>query len=253
MTLKLIYVFAAQLIRYVLFAGIAWLIFYTFIKKWRHKRIHPHSPSSKQITREILYSLSTFLIFTGVAAVIICADKYGYTKLYHSIHQHSITYFISSVIISIILHDTWFYWTHRFMHLKWVFPYVHKVHHLSLKPSPWASFAFHPIEALIEAGILPLIVILIPIHPLAILIFLLYMTFMNVLGHLGHELFPSGFVYSKWTAWHNTTTHHDMHHGKTNCNYGLYFNIWDKIMDTNHKHYLQEFESIAQNSKEISD
>lgn len=252
MILKLLYTLAAQLIRYFLFAGIAWLMFYKISNRWGHKRLHHQIPGTGQIKREIFYSLSTFLVFTGVAAAIIWADSLGYTKMYHSIHQHSIAYFIFSILFSIILHDTWFYWTHRFMHLKWVFPHVHKVHHLSLKPSPWASFAFHPLEAIIEAGILPLLVVLIPMHPLAILIFLLYMTFMNVLGHLGHELFPSGFVNSTWTFWHNTTTHHDMHHGKTNCNYSLYFNIWDKLMNTNHKNYHQEFEKTAKKSREIT-
>ena len=60
------------------------------------------------------------------------------------------------------------------------------------------------------------------------------MTFMNVLGHLGFELYPKGFTTHWLGKWNNTSTHHNMHHKYYNCNYGLYFNIWDRIMGTNH-------------------
>ena len=53
----------------------------------------------------------------------------------------------------ILLHDTYFYWAHRAMHHPKIYRHVHLVHHLSQNPSPWAAFAFHPFEAVIEAGI----------------------------------------------------------------------------------------------------
>ena len=74
-----------------------------------------------------------------------------------------------------------------------------------------------------EVGIVPIMVFLMPIHPLTILVWVLYMTSMNVLGHLGFELFPDGFASGKITKWHNTSTHHNMHHKYVTCNYGLYY------------------------------
>ena len=111
-----------------------------------------------------------------------------------------------------------------------------------------AAFAFHPLEAIVEVGIVPLVVFLMPIHPLALLIWVLYQTGMNVLGHLGFELFPSGFTTGKISKWHNTSTHHNMHHKLVNCNYGLYYNFWDRIMGTNHAHYSEEFENVKARS-----
>jgi sterol desaturase/sphingolipid hydroxylase (fatty acid hydroxylase superfamily) len=70
------------------------------------------------------------------------------------------------------------------------------------------------------------------------------MTIMNVLGHLGYELFPRGFTKGRLTWWHNTSTHHNMHHSKSNCNYGLYFNWWDRLMGTNHREYHATFEAV---------
>ncbi|MGL1488967.1 sterol desaturase family protein, partial [Vibrio parahaemolyticus] len=39
------------------------------------------------------------------------------------------------------------------MHNKRIFKYVHLVHHHSTNPSPWAAYAFHPLEAVVEVGI----------------------------------------------------------------------------------------------------
>ena len=29
-----------------------------------------------------------------------------------------------------------------------------------------------------------------------------------------------------------TATHHQLHHDKYNCNYGLYFRLWDRLLGT---------------------
>ncbi|MDH4262047.1 MAG: sterol desaturase family protein [Spirochaetia bacterium] len=132
------------------------------------------------------------------------------------------------------------------MHLKHIYQKVHLVHHLSTNPSPWAAFAFHPYESILETLILPVIVFILPIHLYAIVIFLIIMTLMNVIGHLGYELYPSGFVTHPIGRWNNTATHHNMHHRLIQCNYGLYFNWWDFWMNTNHPDYIQTFQNIKQ-------
>ncbi len=70
------------------------------------------------------------------------------------------------------------------------------------------------------------------------------MTVMNVLGHCGFEILPRGFAKHWLTRGHNTTTHHDMHHRYVRHNYGLYFNLWDRIMRTNHRAHEAEFERL---------
>ncbi len=83
-----------------------------------------------------------------------------------------------------------------------------------------------------------------PVHLLAIVIFLMLMTVMNVIGHLGYELYPKNFLGNPLLKWNNTSTHHNMHHRLVNCNYGLYFNFWDKLMGTNHPDYQKSFEDV---------
>jgi Delta7-sterol 5-desaturase len=239
-------------LRYVFFSGIAFGIFWVWKKKYfEPHRIQSKFPEAQKIQSEIKYSISTFIIFALVGVGIYVARNTGYTKIYLSISDYGYKYFFFTIVLSIILHDAYFYFMHKLMHHKFLFKHVHMVHHYSINPSPFAAFSFHPLEAILEAGIVPLIVVSFPIHPLAILSLLLFMTALNVLGHLGYELYPSNFVRSKWTNWNNTSTHHNMHHQKFNCNYGLYFNWWDKLFNTNHESYSDEYTRITKNRDEI--
>lgn len=237
-------------ILYFILGGSAFLIFYVLMKeKWITKKIQKRFPANSYLWFEIKYSLLSTIIFGFTAAFISWAHDHGWTKMYSQISDYGVPYFIFSIIAMIFIHDTYFYWGHRFMHLKKVYPYVHQVHHHSTNPTPWATFCFHPLEGIIEAAIVPIFVFIMPTHLLAIGVFFMFMTFMNVLGHLGFELYPKGFTTNKWFAWNNTSTHHNMHHSLFNCNYGLYFNFWDKLMGTNHEKYHETFEKIAQSNK----
>jgi sterol desaturase/sphingolipid hydroxylase (fatty acid hydroxylase superfamily) len=150
-------------------------------------------------------------------------------------------------LTAVVLHDTYFYWTHRLMHHRRIFTYVHAVHHQSHNPTPWAAYAFHPLEALVEVGVLPLMVFILPLHPLALSAFGVYMIVMNVMGHLGYEVYPQAFMRSRvLRVVFNTSTHHNMHHRYNKGNYGLYFNLWDRLMKTNHSKYETTFLSITQ-------
>ena len=132
------------------------------------------------------------------------------------------------------------------MHWKPLFRVMHAVHHLSHNPTPWAAFAFHPTEAVVQAIIFPLAALFMPLHPLVAVGWLTYMTVMNVIGHLGFEILPRGFTTHWFGRWHNTSVHHNMHHRRTHCNYGLYFNLWDRVMGTNHARYEDEYRRITE-------
>lgn len=238
-------------LRYVIFAGVLYLIFYVWKRRdWFRFKIQQKFPKDKDIWREVGYSLLSMSIFAGVGLGIHLLHRAGYTQIYRDFSEHSFAYFAFTVVAFIVGHDAYFYWTHRLMHHKKLYPYVHLIHHKSHNPTPWAAFAFHPLEAVVEVGIVPIMVFLMPIHPLTILVWVLYMTSMNVLGHLGFELFPDGFASGKITKWHNTSTHHNMHHKFTTSNYGLYFNFWDRVMGTNHARYESEYDVVRERTKQ---
>jgi sterol desaturase/sphingolipid hydroxylase (fatty acid hydroxylase superfamily) len=238
------YVF--HLVRYLVIAGGAYVLFYVILRRrLLGRKMQACFPRIAQMRREELYSLLSFAVFAATGLLTLALFRQGWTRLYFDISARGWPWFWTSVAALIVIHDAWFYWTHRLMHARRLFPLVHRVHHLSHNPTPWAAFAFHPVEAAVQAIIFPLVVLVLPVHPSAGGLWLLYMTIMNVAGHLGFEVLPRGFVRHPLARWHNTPVHHDMHHRHFDCNYGLYFNLWDRLMGTNHPRYEAEYDRVT--------
>lgn len=231
-------------LRYVLIAGLAYLIFYKLKRnKLLHKKIQSKFPDTKQLQREIRYSALTILIFFGFFVLIRTLGMFGFSKIYWQLDAYGWFYLFLAIPLLFVLHDTYFYWTHRLLHAPWFFRF-HKVHHQSTNVTPLTSFAFHPVEAVVQAGFI-LIVLVLPVHVLPMALFLLGQMIFNVIGHLGYELIPPRFHNSGLGSWFNTGTHHNMHHRYGHNNYSLYFNIWDKLLRTNHRHYEQNYREVA--------
>lgn len=239
-------------LRYLIFAGLAWLLAYVLFKKrWLHRKIISRMPASPEVRREAAYSLLTIGIFGLVGASTIAAARAGWTRMYWRIDDHGWAWFWGSVIVAIFLHDTYFYWTHRLMHHPKLFRWFHKVHHESTNPTPWAAYSFAPLEAIVQASIFPLVVFVIPIHLLAFAAFMLWQITFNVLGHTGYEFHPRALMDSWLKNVLNTPTNHIMHHEKMRGNYGLYFNIWDRLMRTNHADYETRFREVTSRTASV--
>jgi len=237
--------FLVILLRYLIIAAAAFFVFYQIKRRtWRYRKIQVRFPLANDYKREISYSLLTALIFALIGYGLFMTPIRPFTQLYTNLDEYGIAYFFISIIIILLLHDTYFYWTHRLMHHPRVFKFFHRVHHQSTNPSPWAAFAFHPLEAIVEAGIVVVIAFIMPVHPLAIALFLLIMMLYNVYGHLGYELYPKGFSTSKLGRWLNTSVNHNQHHQFFQGNYGLYFLWWDRWMGTLRSDYDQHFEEV---------
>jgi sterol desaturase/sphingolipid hydroxylase (fatty acid hydroxylase superfamily) len=232
--------------RCVVMAGGAYALFWKILpERFRARRIQKDLPRKGHIKSEILYSISTSVIFSFVGLFLGYGKYKGWFQIYTDFDSRGWLYFFGSLFIALLLHDAYFYFAHRLMHTRFLFKHVHRVHHESTNPTPWAAFSFHPYEAVLEALVLPLILVFVPMHVYAVLLFMFSMTALNVLGHLGYELYPKGFTQSKWTFWNNTSTHHNMHHRYVHCNYGLYFNWWDRAFKTNHARYHERYEDIT--------
>ncbi len=243
-------IYLIDLFRYLIPASIAFMLFWVIGKNhWRHLFIQATFPKKKQFIKEFGYSMSTVVIFSLVGYGLYVSINSGITQVYNEISTYGIPYMVLSFLITIVFHDFYFYWTHRLMHHKKVFKYIHRVHHESTNPSPWAAYAFHPWEAVIQALVFPIMVFTLPLHPIVMTAFLLYMIVRNVIGHLGFEIFPKGWTRNKWFSWTTAVTHHNLHHEKFNTNYGLYFTWWDRWMKTEDKNYLQKFDEVKSRPK----
>ncbi len=236
--------------RYVILAAIAFTAFYKLGRdRWSWKKIQLQFPAPGDYRREFLYSVSTTIIFATLGYLFFFGPLSRYTLVYRDVHQFGWAYLFFSVVLTLVVHDAYFYWTHRAMHHPSLFPWFHKVHHLSTNPSPWAAMAFHPLEAVVEFGILAIVPFLFPIHPLAIALFLLIMMIYNVYGHLGYELYPKHFATSTVGRWINTSVNHNQHHQYFTGNYGLYFLWWDRWMGTLRRDYEDQYSKLTSRQK----
>jgi sterol desaturase/sphingolipid hydroxylase (fatty acid hydroxylase superfamily) len=226
------------LLRYAIIAGLFYYPFYVrFRKRLRSGKLQAAFPRPKDYLREIGYSLVTVLLFAAVGWLVFGTSFRSLTMLYTDVGEFGIAYFILSIPAMLVIHDTYFYWMHRAIHHPRLFPFVHRVHHLSTNPSPWAAFAFHPAEAVLEALIIALLPVVMPVHPVALSFFLLVMMIYNVYGHLGWELYPRSFIRGPVGRWINTSVSHNQHHMRFRGNYGLYFLWWDRWMGTLREDY----------------
>jgi Delta7-sterol 5-desaturase len=237
---------AVEALRYAIPASIAFVVFWLW--RWKalaHRRIQHRRPSRKALRREVRYSISTALIFSVVGLATFHLSRVGVLRKYEQLDSHGWAYWVVSIVLAILIHDAYFYWTHRAMHHPALFARFHRVHHLSTSPSPWAAYSFAPLEAVVSALVVPLTLLVLPMHDSAIFVFLIYMIVMNVIGHLGIELYPRWFARHRSTRWYSTSTHHNLHHRDFHGNYGLYFTWWDRICGTQHVDYLETFDAVT--------
>jgi sterol desaturase/sphingolipid hydroxylase (fatty acid hydroxylase superfamily) len=159
-------------------------------------------------------------------------QQHGWTKIYTDWQAWPLWWLPLSVFVYLFLHDSWFYWTHRLLHRPLAFRVAHAVHHASRPPTAWAAMSFHPIEAVTGAVVIPVLVLLIPIHLAALGLVLAIMTLMGITNHMGWEIFPRALIHSSLGGWLITASHHHRHHEHYRCNYGLYFRFWDRLCGT---------------------
>lgn len=213
-------------IRYLLASGLF---------AWATTRVRPglYDNKSGQIGREIGWSLVSAAVYGLPAGIVGWGwQSAGWTLIYSDIAHYPLWYVPISLGVYLFAHDTWFYWTHRWMHRPHVFKIAHAVHHASRPPTAWAAMSFHPAEAVIGAIIIPALVFIVPIHVGILGLVLAIMTIMGVTNHMGWDMFPRSLVHSWLGGWLITASHHQRHHETYLCNYGLYFRFWDRLCGT---------------------
>ncbi|PBQ30953.1 sterol desaturase [Sphingobacteriaceae bacterium] len=237
--------------KYYFIATPVFLIFYILLKKKiSYLKIQLKFPGLKDYKREIIFSTISIIIFSLPPLFLLLTDSIRqHTTFYDDADKYGQVYFVLAVPLMILIHDTYFYWIHRMMHSPMLFKMFHLIHHKSTNPSPWAAYAFHPFEAILESLIFVIFLFTIPIHPLHLTIFFVFSLFYNVYGHLGFELYPTGFNKHWLGKMINTSVSHNQHHQYFSGNYGLYFTLWDRLMGTLRPDYDLAFDELKKRKK----
>ncbi len=234
----------ADFLRYFIAAAAVYLLVWrVFGKALAGRRIANQVPKPGQMWREFGHSMSTVLLFGTTGLFIFTMHRLGFSQVYEDVAERGWAWWWASLALIIVLHDTWFYWTHRLLHRPWWFARFHSIHHQSVHPTPWAAYAFHPVEALMQALFFILMVHAVPMHELVLFAFTTWMIVRNVAGHSAYELMPWKAATRGTLRWLLTNSHHHFHHSGARGNFGLYFTWWDRWMGTEDRTYIENGDS----------
>ena len=245
--------FVITFVRYLLFSGLYHFIFYIYLSNIFRSRVLNIQPRDKnQAWLEIRRSAFTSLIFAFSGTGLIILWQKGYTQLYTDWQDYSLLYVPFSLFIAMLVHETYYYWLHRWMHRPKIYRLVHKWHHDSIETSSLTSFSFHPLESILQALMIPILILFLPMHILTLLAFLMIMTISGTINHAGVEIYPKTANKHWLGKWIIGATHHDLHHKQFRYNFGLYFTFWDRWMKTESPNYDEIFEQKVRKDNPIN-
>jgi len=192
------------------------------------RKIQAAYPSAKMVWRDTGLSFLAPMFFLPSAALCAYFSHHHWGFVYHDIGQYGKFYFVFSLVLVTLVHDTYYYWFHRLLHTRWLYQKIHSVHHTTKNPCVMTFFAMHPLELALMALSIPLCAFLFPICDAAFNVaYGLYMV-QTIYGHSGFDSIHS----KKISTWFTTSHLHNLHHQVVRCNYSYFYNGWDRLCGT---------------------
>lgn len=145
--------------------------------------------------------------------------------IYFDIAEYGWFYTIASTIGLFVLVDGLAYYAHRFLHIKALFPHIHRWHHRYIATTPFVVTAMHPVEFILfqAATFIPMFIL--PVYYLSAITVFIYILVFNIIDHSGVKL-------QSRLPWQGPSSFHDDHHVYFHCNFGQVLTFWDRFHDT---------------------
>ena len=247
--MEFLYLFLLTFLPYFVFSVGGFFLCHKLIKnKIKDRFIFSNKTKKKQLMFEFKNSMSSLVIgFLGFY-VLYLLNQSDLTFSYSGVDKYGYVYFVLSFFIVQFCHEVYFYFTHKLMHTKALFKY-HAIHHKSIKPTPLASYSFHPVEASVHALFFVLAGVLLPVHELMVPLFYVFSHYINMWGHMGVEFWIDNIDDRKVWKELNTPTHHFQHHLNPDSNFSIYYNTLDRIYGTNNPNYNDFYNGIKSKVK----
>jgi len=140
---------------------------------------------------------------------------------------------IAQTMFCMMMEDFTFHFSHRFLHWKRIYPYIHKIHHeYNITISISAQYA-HPLEFvfgnLLPTAVGPLILGK-KIHFTTLFVWYVLRHFESIDGHSGYEFSFSPF---RMLPFASDYGYHVYHHSHNIGNFSSAFTIWDTVFGSN--------------------
>jgi sterol desaturase/sphingolipid hydroxylase (fatty acid hydroxylase superfamily) len=239
------HIFAFDYGRYLVAALLLTLVLALMGLRRKRRAVRTRLPEPGQKNREFRQSTLAAGVFALVGLGVHHGSRLGVFRLYDEVDAFGWGYWLAVLGLIVVAHDTYFYWTHRILHMRALFAWTHRTHHRSVAPTPWTAYSFSIAESLVHAAFLPLFLLFIPTHTSVLIIWMAHQILRNAQGHCGVELLPRAWLTGWWGRWLTTTLHHDLHHAHGRCNYGLYFTWWDRWAGTEHREYRARLQRLT--------
>jgi sterol desaturase/sphingolipid hydroxylase (fatty acid hydroxylase superfamily) len=201
------------------------------------RRLQPQKTEAKMRGMEAFETVRAAFVFASLAAWPRARFLAGKpTAVVFSLAEaqpeapSSVALYAAKLVLVTLLVDAYMYFKHRSLHSRplWAF---HSGHHTFHNPSPFASFAVAPVEALLTFW--PVVLLGLPEAPIlgqAYAAWVCGFVVLNLYLHAGHAWRPAEFALRAVGL--NSSLFHNVHHEKTVQNFGELMYVWDWMLGT---------------------
>ena len=188
------------------------------------RQLDPRALPAGQLPRELRWSAVSILIFGCGLVVPWGLVQVGWARF---AVEPSTWRVLAEMALLFVWNELHFYISHRLLHTPWLRRF-HATHHRSHIATPFSTYAFHPVEALM-LGSVPLLPMLAHDFSFFALASLPVMSIaLNTLGHSNYEFSSTAPA----RGWLDASRRHHLHHACYHGNYGFLLSVFDRLLGT---------------------
>lgn len=180
------------------------------------RAVDPRPLASGQVRDEVLRSARSIAIFGLYGVVTVQLLAAGVLRLgWHADAPRVVL----DLALLLLWNEVHFYACHRLLHAPWLLRRVHHEHHRSHVATPFATYSFHAVEAVLLGSVMLTALCLHAFHVAAVLVLPVASIALNVIGHSNFDLLAM-------------SRRHQAHHTRVHGNYGFSLPWLDRLLGT---------------------
>ena len=186
--------------------------------------IDPRPLPPGQVRREALHACVSIVIF-GVGLLLPWwLLRSGHAAL---ARDPPVQRIVAEVVVLFFWNELHFYAIHRLLHTR-ALRRFHADHHRSHTPTPFSTYAFHPVEAALLGSVPVLPMLLHDFSFVALFCLPILSIVLNGLGHANYEFSRTAPARGPLGA----SRRHHLHHACYGGNYGFLLTVFDRLLGT---------------------